>query len=251
MGVTNSRECKNWGGVAIYLRPDLTFIRRTDIDIFEEGVFESVFVEIVDRGKSFFVGVIYRPPDSNMAQFTNKLNLVLDKLKDKRCYLMGDFNLDLIKSDHHEATANFVSDMSSAGLHPLISLPTRITSHSATLIEYIFTNDICTNISSGVLFSSISDHLPAFAFFGDSGVIPTGPCFTLKRKIGVEGKEEFRNWVKNWGKNFAPKAGSVAEDSVKFENELGDVYNLCFPLKKIRIRKIDEKKPWLTDVSFL
>ena len=29
------------------------------------------------------------------------------------------------------------------------------------------------------------------------------------------------------------------------------MYNVCFPLKKIRIRKIDEKKPWLTDVSFL
>ena len=141
--------------------------------------------------------------------------------------------------------------MSSAGLHPLISLPTRITSHSATLIDNIFTNDICTNISSGVLFSSISDHLPAFAFFGDSGVIPTGPCFILKRKIGVEGKEKFRNWVKNWGKNFAPKAVSVAEDSVKFGKELGDGYDLCFPLKRVRIRKIDEKKPWLTKLTKL
>jgi exonuclease III len=93
--VTNSRKCKNWGRVAIYLRPDLTYIHRTDIDVFEEGVFESIFVEVVDKGKSFHVGVIYRPPDSNMAQFSYLLNLVLDKLKDKRCYLMGDFNLDL------------------------------------------------------------------------------------------------------------------------------------------------------------
>ena len=85
------------------------------------------------------------------------------------------------------ATADFISDMNSAGLHPLISLPTRITPHSATLIDNIFTSDISTNVSSGVLFSSISDHLPAFAFFGDSGVNPMGPRYTLKRKIGIEG----------------------------------------------------------------
>ena len=66
-----------------------------------------------------------------------------------------------------------------------------------------------------------------------------GPSFTLKRKIGVEGKERFRTWVKNWGKNFAPKTISVAEDSIKFRNELRDEYNLCFPLKRIKIRKIE------------
>ena len=41
--VANSRKLKKGGGVAVYLGPHLTFKRRTDIDIFEEGVFESVF----------------------------------------------------------------------------------------------------------------------------------------------------------------------------------------------------------------
>jgi hypothetical protein len=87
---------------------------------------------------------------------------------------MGDFNLDLIKSDHHSVTCNFLSEMNSQGFHPLISLPTRITPKSAMLIANIFTNDFCRPISSGLIFTSISDHLPAFTIFGF--IVVEGNC---------------------------------------------------------------------------
>ena len=140
----------------------MTFKRRTDIDVFDEGVFESIFVEVNDKGGGYIVGVIYRPPDSDVASFLSHLNSVLDKLKDRRSYLMGDFNLDLIINERHSATARFLDSMNSVGLHPLIALPTRVTSKSATLIDNIFTNDICRPISSGLIYTSISDHLPVF-----------------------------------------------------------------------------------------
>ena len=46
---------------------------------------------------------------------------------------------------------------------PLISLSTRITSHSNTLIDNIFSNVIDPDIISGYLTATISDHLPRFA----------------------------------------------------------------------------------------
>ena len=49
------------------------------------------------------------------------------------------------------------------GLYPLIDKPTRITDFSATLIDNIFTNELHHNITSGILFNDISDHLPIFA----------------------------------------------------------------------------------------
>ena len=54
---------------------------------------------------------------------------------------MGDFNLDLIKSEHHPATGDFLNSMNSLGYHPLIALPTRITPSSDTLIDNIFTKE--------------------------------------------------------------------------------------------------------------
>lgn len=48
-------------------------------------------------------------------------------------------------------------------LYPLITRPTRITTHSATLIDNIFTNGIDEKITSGIIINDTSDHLPVFA----------------------------------------------------------------------------------------
>ena len=250
--ISNSRKNKCWGGVAIYLRTGVTFKRRTDIDIFEEGVLESVFVEITSGGESHFVGVIYRPPGSDLAHFMDKMGVILSKFNGKRLNLMGDFNLDLVKSSNHLATGNFLGLLNNVGLHHLISLPSRITPKSATLIDNIFSTDIGFDVSSGLILTSISDHFPVFAFLGGTGVSPQeGPRYALRRVIGDQGKEKFRLWVKQWGDSFAPRADSVAMDAARFRNELRDEYNKCFPLKKVKVRKIDETKPWLNDRELL
>ena len=130
---------------------------------------------------------------------------------------MGYFKLDLIKSDHHPAMGGFLSEMNSVGFHLLISLPTRITSTSATLIDNILTNDFCRPISSGSVFTSISDHLLIFAIFGDSGRnLETGPRYTLKREMGIRSKERFRSWVQDWGMDFAPGVDSIVDDAIRF-----------------------------------
>ena len=186
-------------------------MHRTDVDIFDEGVFESVFIEIIDKGESYIVGVIYRPPGSDMSRFFEHLDNVFDKVSGKRLYLMGDFNLDLIKNDQHTATGKFLNCMNSSGLHPLISLPTRITSSTATLIDNIFTSDFLKPIRSGLIFTSISDHLPSFAIFGCTDVgSENGPRYTLRRKIGVMNKERFRQWVNDWGSDLVIK---ISKDS--------------------------------------
>ena len=46
---------------------------------------------------------------------------------------------------------------------PFILQPTRITSHSNTLIDNIFSNVLDPDIISGLLTATISDHLPQFA----------------------------------------------------------------------------------------
>ena len=62
--VCASRSVKTGGGVALLLRDGLTYRERTDLGKFEEGVFESVFVEIVWGGgrRNNIVGVVYRLP---------------------------------------------------------------------------------------------------------------------------------------------------------------------------------------------
>ena len=75
---------------------------------------------------------------------------------------MGDFNLDLLNTDLHSATNEFINALFSHFLYPLISRPTRLTSYSATLIDNIFTNNISASGDNGLIINDLSDHLPIF-----------------------------------------------------------------------------------------
>ena len=45
------------------------------------------------------MGVIYRPPNDKLEQFKQTLSEILQKidLQKRKCYIMGDFNVDLLK----------------------------------------------------------------------------------------------------------------------------------------------------------
>ena len=73
--------------------------------------------------------------------------------------LLGDFNADLLKSDHDDEIENFLDAMYFKLLLPNISSPTRITSTSTTLIDNIFTNDYANAFTSENLVTTLSDHL--------------------------------------------------------------------------------------------
>ena len=54
--------------------------------------------------------------------------------------------------------------MYSIGLYPLVDRPTRISNHSFSLIDNIFTNVTNHKVTGGILVSDITDHLPIFVF---------------------------------------------------------------------------------------
>ena len=72
-------------------------------------------------------------------------------------------NVALLEYGSDTNTTHHVDTMFSLGLHPLIDKPTRITAYRATLIDNIFTNELDSNISSGLLINDISDDLLIFA----------------------------------------------------------------------------------------
>ena len=61
--------------------------------------------------------------------------------------------------------------MFSASLTPQITVPTRLTVRSKTLIDNIFTNSVEENTISGNLRCCISDHLAQFLIFPSQRVL--------------------------------------------------------------------------------
>ena len=92
----------------------------------------------------------------------NKTLMLQNDLENKSCYLMGDFNLNLLNYQSHNPTIEFLDVMYSNMFFPLITHPARITYRTAMLINNIFTNHIDHHLFAGLLFTDISDHLPVF-----------------------------------------------------------------------------------------
>ena len=72
---------------------------------------------------------------------------------------MGDFNIDLLKDDSHKPTQEYLNFIYSHFFIPTIYKPTRITEHSATIIDNILVNNY-DNVNSEIIVTDISDHLP-------------------------------------------------------------------------------------------
>ena len=138
-GVFASRRVKTGGGVGLFVRDGLTYREWPDLGTFDKGFFELVFVEIVRGGgrRNDVVGVVYRPPGGDMARFGTELVRVLGLLQGTDAYIMDDFNVDLLKLETHGLTSDYFGEFTSQGFYPLVSLPTRLTDTTATLIDNI------------------------------------------------------------------------------------------------------------------
>ena len=116
--------------------------------------YESLFIESVMHDHKIIIGVIYKPPESNtdifVAHFSDLMGIISKERK--QCILM-----DLIKVDTHNQTKDFVHSLYTNAFYPTISKPTRVTDHSATLLDNIITNITGYCIKSGVLYNDISE----------------------------------------------------------------------------------------------
>ena len=75
--------------------------------------------------KNVIVGTISRPPDENVNDFLNSLRKLLSTTsrENKICYVLGDFNLDLLRHEFHAIIGEFAELMLSHLLYPMISPP--------------------------------------------------------------------------------------------------------------------------------
>ena len=100
--VSNSRSQSRGGGVGLYINCSLNFTMRSDLTIMHEKIFESLFIEIESNNLTIICGVIYRPPSKNSnshALFLEHLINILKSIKNKPCFLFGDFNYNLLNCD--------------------------------------------------------------------------------------------------------------------------------------------------------
>ena len=86
------------------------FKRCPDLDIIEDGIIETLFIEIISTsGKNIIVGTVDRQRSGNVDMFENKFNEILTKVdkSNKITYLTGAFNIDLLKTENPDYSSRF------------------------------------------------------------------------------------------------------------------------------------------------
>ena len=80
------------------------------------------------KEKNIVVGGVYRPPNQNLQDFMNSLDSLLASIskENKICYVLGDWNLDLINHHCHDSTGELLETMYSRVFFPLITRPTTL-----------------------------------------------------------------------------------------------------------------------------
>ena len=193
------------GGVGLFINSKFTYVKRDDLSVFIPHVIESVFFEIqINERKTIIVGVGYRPntqPCADIDIFMQKIIEIQSIIKEenKTAYLMGDFNIDLLKVNLHAKTNEFVNDVISQGFLPKITRPTRITPHSATLIDHIYSNDnrpTSQNDISGIIITDVADHFGTFHIVSKCKQTPV-QTYSQIRQMKTEHILKFNNILAN------------------------------------------------------
>ena len=242
------------GGVGIFVKEGVNFQTLDFENQFVQGVYESIWLSIpTSKNRNIIIGNTYRPntfPHADLGKASSIHFQIIDKIKkdkkykDSKIYIMGDFNIDLLKYNDHLPTGEFLDTMISKGFLPLITKPTHLTSSSATLIDNIFTNSMTVKTTS-ILLDDLSDHIPTI--ITDSINVPTTneeptPTHDITQKSVAELNQILTNT--NWDNVLTNNDPQEAFDS--FFKLLTTATDVAFPLKVKKKQKSPKSVEWMS-----
>lgn len=208
-------------GVCMYIRNDLNYQRRQDL---EKDEIEALVIEIfIKYSKSLLASVVYRPPDSSKYLNRKFEHVFADFIttavsEDKEFILSGDLNCDYLKRSDHIAIKDCLK---LNGFKQLIDEPTRITMNTSSLIDIIATTHE-NNIALKFVYSSgTSDH-HLTGIVRKLNTKRFRPRRTLVRNYKGYSKDDFNNDLHSQDWQSVLKLGSLIR--------LGMILNLYFKL---------------------
>ena len=226
------------GGTSLYINKNIESKERTDLEknLYIPKKLESTFVELIIKGKkNIIIGYYYTLFENTMEKLS---------FENKELYLLGDYNIDLLKTDNDDNIDEYYNIISSNFLVPHITLPTRITSTSRTLIDNIFSNNLnFVHVVSGNLTVSISDHLSK----DNIKIINKQKLF--KREKNFEKVSLLAEVINiNWKSVLEIEKGNPNLTFENYNKKMKEVINTYLPLKKLSKKELKiQAKPWITN----
>jgi len=242
------------GGVGIFLKDNFTY-KKLENSIFVERVLESIFIELKINNTTIFVGSVYHPPNSpnlttneHLAQFMELMGNLTDFLSSKNnVFIYGDLNLDCLLYNKNKHVTELIDLMFSYGFLQTINKPTRVTSHSAKIIDYSLTNSPDLINETYLLISDLSDHFPVFQYLSLKTYNATVNSTPTQRNFSAANIRNFKLALSANDWTPITSCANTQEAYNRFEQHFNSLFNLFFPPQKRRQNKNYEPiQKWFT-----
>ena len=156
----------NAGGVGVYFSKNLKFTQNYTLNLKNTSC-KDLWFDIKFPGTqnaSYTFAVIYRHPGNDPHNCLEALDENMQTLNQKgnKSFIFGDLNFNTNLANPPPVILDYLHTLENNAFCNLITLPTRVTSDSETIIDNILTNVTDTAITPGVLHYKISDHYPIY-----------------------------------------------------------------------------------------
>ena len=157
-----------------------------------------------------------------------------------------DQNLDYLKINKHQKTAQFFDFNMSSGILPCFTKPTRVTQTTATLIDNIYISDCRQSYNSAILTCDVSDHFPCLLFLEKNTLDIENRSIIKSRKFEEKNIASIKGDLSNvdWG----VLTDLNTEDSYNLlSDEISKSMNRHAPIKSMSVRNAKIiREEWMT-----
>ena len=195
-------------------------------------------------GEIYLLG-IYRPPNNSINAFNDFLNNTLNHFANKKCIILGDLNIDMLKNNIKANITDFSNILLSQNFTNFIDKPTYIDPQSGNLttcLDHIWTNFSFNNLSF-TFDEPFTDHLPCALISNKNTDYPK--CKVKFRNFSKSNKDKFLTELPIFINELELPMDNINTATNLFINGLNKLINNYFPIK---IKFISNKRfnmPWL------
>ena len=252
-----AQDNKNKGsGITLYYRNSHLFQRIPSLNV-RNDYFECIGGRFKTNDSQFYIIVVYRY-HNNINAFLETFMNTISAYKDKPLLIMGDFNLDLLQFNTDTKIDDFVNNMISSSLFPLINKRTNFFINSSTLIDHAWCNILHDQVKSYIINTSVSSHKPILTIIPTSLKQFTNEHDNIGKHIQTHNvnEETINAFSKdfddilssfNFNTEFITHSSSIRYLFSTFYDKLSEIYCRHISVDKVLTSKRNSfDKPWIT-----